>query len=200
VKHHKSIANRAKIGGRVHFHFPKENRVKCTVRLEPDSFSGRMQAWYIEMVHADAEVRAPRPLPMGSARALACRQPAPSPVGVARPTPPNGSTFPTPPARPSGWGQLSTTCPAFHPVPGISQTGKCALARRGATSFCFLPPFGKIAGKKQHLFGASNAFEGEGSLTRFPKRRKGRQKSSGIDFRLLYRCPYNGNTDYGTKS
>ena len=33
VKHHKSPANRAKIGGRVHFDFPKENRVKRTVRL-----------------------------------------------------------------------------------------------------------------------------------------------------------------------
>src|SRR5882724_10086647 len=62
VKQHKSPANRAKIGGRVHFDFPKKNRVKCTVRLEPDSFSGRIQAWYIEIVHADVKVRAARPL------------------------------------------------------------------------------------------------------------------------------------------
>src|SRR5882724_6207189 len=67
VKHHKSPANRAKIGGRVHFDFPKENRVKCTVRLEPDSFSGRMahadetRAWEFEGGTRQPGVRIPSP-------------------------------------------------------------------------------------------------------------------------------------------
>ena len=51
VKHHKSPANRAKIGGRVHFCFSKENRVKCTVRLEPDSFSDRIIPMLMKQEH-----------------------------------------------------------------------------------------------------------------------------------------------------
>src|SRR5882724_9521778 len=113
---------------------------------------------------------------------------APSPVGVARPTPPNGtSTFRTPqcgwrganhctrgrarsppdcttPAPYSGWGWLITSCPLFHPPPENRKLGNATLARRGATSFCFLPLSGKNVVKKQHLFGTENAFEAEGGF------------------------------------
>src|SRR5882724_10154970 len=45
------------------------------------------------------------------------------------------------PARPLGLGPVEYNLPLFSPVPGKSQTGKCAMVRCGATSFCFLPPW-----------------------------------------------------------
>src|SRR5882724_13467462 len=77
----------------------------------------------------------------------------------------NGSTPITPqlqhsnPSPPLGLGLVEYILPLFSPVPGKSKDGKCAIARRGATSFCFVPTLGKIVGKKQHLFGARRAFE-----------------------------------------
>ena len=47
---------------------------------------------------------------------------------------------------PSGWGWVEYSMPLFSPVPGKSQTGKCAIARRGAASFCFLTFSEKIGG------------------------------------------------------
>src|SRR5882724_9566667 len=79
----------------------------------------------------------------------------------------NGSTPITPqlqpfhPSPPLGLGLVEYIRPLFSPVPGKSKDGKCAIARRGATSFCFLPPLEKIVGKKQHLIGARHAFEAE---------------------------------------
>jgi len=53
-----------------------------------------------------------------------------------------------------GLGLVEYSKPRFSPVPGKSQAGQCAIARRGATSFCFLPSSEKMVGKKQHLFRA----------------------------------------------
>ena len=60
-----------------------------------------------------------------------------------------------------GLGLVDYIMPAFSPAPGKSQTGKCALARRGATSFCFLPPSGKMWSKNNTC-----------SEPRMPSRRK----------------------------
>src|SRR5882724_906491 len=74
----------------------------------------------------------------------------------------NGSTPITPqlqpfhPSPPLGLGLVEYIRPLFSPVPGKSKDGKCAIARRGATSFCFLPPLEKNVGKKQHLIGAKS--------------------------------------------
>src|SRR5882724_3699481 len=65
----------------------------------------------------------------------------------------NGSTPITPqlqhsnPPPPLGLGPVEYSKALFSPVPGKSQTGKCAIARRGATSFCFLPPLEKCGQK-----------------------------------------------------
>src|SRR5882724_3116363 len=69
----------------------------------------------------------------------------------------NGSTPITPqlqpyhPSPPLGLGLVEYFISAFSPAPEKSQTGKCAIARCGATSFCFYPS-GKNVVKKQHLF------------------------------------------------
>src|SRR5882724_6807129 len=74
----------------------------------------------------------------------------------------NGSTPITPqlqhsnPPPPLGLGLVEYRLPLFSPVPGKSKNGKCAIVRRGAASFCFLPPWKFFAGKKQHLFGAES--------------------------------------------
>src|SRR5882724_12127880 len=71
----------------------------------------------------------------------------------------NGSTPITPQLQPShaspplGLGLVEYSTPRFSPVPGKSQTGKCAIARRGAISFRFLPSLEKNVVEKQHLFG-----------------------------------------------
>src|SRR5882724_7044585 len=57
----------------------------------------------------------------------------------------NGSTPITPqlqhsnPSPPLGLGLVEYILPLFSPVPGKSKNGKCAIARRGAASFCFYP-------------------------------------------------------------
>src|SRR5882724_8873512 len=87
---------------------------------------------------------APAPLPRGSSGYQ------PDPLGnlpSERPRPANRRT-----RAPLGLGPVEYSKPFFSPAPGKSQAGKCALARCGATSFCFLPTLEKIAGKKQHLF------------------------------------------------
>src|SRR5882724_12960995 len=58
----------------------------------------------------------------------------------------NGSTPITPqlrashPSRPLGLGLLEYIMLVFSPAPGKSKVGKCAIARCGATSFCFFTP------------------------------------------------------------
>src|SRR5882724_10989879 len=56
------------------------------------------------------------------------------------------------PARALGLGPVEYLQPLFSPAPGKSQTGKCAIERRGATSFGFLTSLKKNVVKKQHLY------------------------------------------------
>ena len=58
------------------------------------------------------------------------------------------------PARPSGWGQLSTARPSFHPSPEFANWEVRAGALWCYLIWFFTPPWEKLAGKKPHLFGA----------------------------------------------
>src|SRR5882724_12206409 len=65
----------------------------------------------------------------------------------------NNSTSITPqlqpshPSPPLGLGLVEYSVPHFSPLPGKSKIGKCAMARCGAISFCFLPPWKKCGQK-----------------------------------------------------
>src|SRR5882724_6366449 len=56
------------------------------------------------------------------------------------------------PRAPLGLGLVEYIMPVFSPAPRKIETGKCAIARCGATSFCFLPLGIFLVVKKQHLF------------------------------------------------
>ena len=92
------------------------------------------------------------PLPRGSSGYQ------PDPLGnlpSGRPRPANRRT-----RAPLGLGRVEYSLPLFSPIPGKSQTGKCAIARRGAASFCFLPLFKFfLPVKKRQPFGAGSAIK-----------------------------------------